>query len=60
VPDIRHGIGQRKAPRRASALTRYPHWRVSFAGAAESVRLDIGLVDAVEQVNTWIKLIDGA
>jgi hypothetical protein len=46
-------------PRRASALTRYPHWRVSFARAAESVRLDIGLVDAVEQVNTWIKLIDG-
>ena len=43
-----------------AALTPYPHWRVSFARAAESVGLDIGLEDAVERVNTWIKLIDGA
>jgi hypothetical protein len=42
------------------ALTPYPHWRVSFAQAAESVGLGIGLEDAVEQVNTWINLIDGA
>jgi hypothetical protein len=43
-----------------TALTPYPQWRVSFARAAESVGLDIGLEDAVEQVNTWIKLVDGA
>ncbi len=43
-----------------TVLTPYPHWGVSFGRAAESVGLDIGLNDAVEQVNTWIKLIDGA
>ena len=43
-----------------TVLTPYPHWGVSFARAAESVGLDVGLEDAVEQVNTWIKLVDGA
>jgi hypothetical protein len=41
-------------------LTAHPHWRVSFARATASVGLDIGLDDAVDQVNTWIKLIDGS
>lgn len=51
------GLSPRKWP---AALTPYPHWRVSFARAAESVGLDLGLEDAIEQVNTWIKLIDNS
>lgn len=43
-----------------ASLTPYPHWRVSFVRAAESAGLDIQLDDAIEQVNTWIKHIDGA
>jgi hypothetical protein len=43
-----------------TTLTAYPHWKPSFAKAAESAGLTITLVDAVAQVNAWLECIGDA
>jgi hypothetical protein len=50
------------APSRSwpARLTVHPHWGPSFAQAADSAGLTIGLADAVMQVNAWLDLIEHA
>lgn len=41
-------------------LTGHPHWRASFAKAAESAGLTTAMAEAVAQVNTWLERIENA
>ncbi len=43
-----------------TTLIAHPHWKPSFAKAAESAGLTITLVDAVAQVNAWLERIGDA
>lgn len=51
------GVGQRAWPVRSTA---HPHWGSSFISAAESAGVTIALVDAVDQLNAWLDLIEHA
>jgi hypothetical protein len=51
-----------EAPSRSwpTRLTVHPHWGPSFAKAADSAGVTIGLAGAVAQVNAWLDLIEHA
>ena len=53
----RVGATPRTWPARCIAL---PHWVPSFASAADSASLSVSLVDAVEELNDWLDLIERA
>ena len=39
-------------------ITAYPHWRIDYAAAAESAKLDMSLEEAVDAVNRWLAEIE--
>jgi hypothetical protein len=41
-------------------LIAYPHWQTSYAKAAESAGLELGLVEAITEGNSWLDQIDAA
>lgn len=53
----RVGATPRTWPSRCIA---HPHWVPSFASAADSASLSVSLVDAVEELNDWLDLIERA
>ena len=40
-----------------SCINAHAHWGADYAAAAESVGVSVDLVDAVEQLNTWLDLL---
>lgn len=41
-------------------VSAYPHWVGSYEKAAASAQLELGLNDAVDELNEWIKAVDAA
>lgn len=51
------GAAPRNWPARGAM---YPHWRTSFASAAESAGLDVTPRNAINRLNAWLDLIEQA